>query len=153
MITIKRTTSDDKDFLTLVKLLDADLEGRYGELQKNFTPLNQLNASMNIVLAYDGPTAVACGALRAMEEAGTVEVKRMFVLQGWRGKGISKKILNELEKWAAEQGFATLRLETAKNQPEAIGLYESSGYERSEAYGPYKNIEISICMKKSLLKK
>jgi GNAT superfamily N-acetyltransferase len=150
MITLQRTEHDDRGFTALVELLDADLTERYRSYQKNFTPLNILDTAVKVVLAIDGAMAVGCGALRPMEEAGTAEVKRMFVLPAYRGKGISKKILQELEAWAVEEHFTAMRLETGKKQPEAIALYESSGYTRTEPYGAYKNIAEAICMRKTL---
>lgn len=150
MIDYRRTTSDNKDFLRLVELLDEDLTMRYQSYQENFTPLNKLDESVKVILAFDEATAVACRALRPMDEPGTVEVKRMFVQPAYRGKGISKKILKELEAWAVAEGFSAVRLETGRNQPEAISLYESSGYARTEPYGDYDKIEEAICMRKAL---
>src|SRR4051812_25371865 len=99
MITLKRAAYNDGDFLNLVTLLDDDLKDRYQSYQENFKTLNKLDTKVKVVLATDGETAVACGALRPMDEPGTVELKRMFVQPAYRGQGISKKILKELEAW------------------------------------------------------
>ena len=76
----------------------------------------------------------------------------MFVVPSFRNKGIGKMILQQLEQWAAEGGFIQAKLETGIKQPEAIAAYEKSGYTRIPNFGPYSNIEESICMAK-LLKK
>ena len=39
MINISRTTSTDKDFLALIKLLDADLKKRYPDIQDQYEEL------------------------------------------------------------------------------------------------------------------
>jgi putative acetyltransferase len=80
----------------------------------------------------------------------TLEIKRMFVLPEYRGKGIASKILSELERWASELNYIQTILETGINQPEAIALYKKSGHEITKNYGQYIGMENSICMKKIL---
>jgi len=67
-----------------------------------------------------------------------------------RGRGIAQMALAELEKWAAELGYKKCILETGKRQPEAIRLYEKSGYKIIPNYGEYLNIENSVCFEKEL---
>ena len=76
----------------------------------------------------------------------------MFVHLDYRGKGISKTVLNELEKWAQDNGFKKAILETGTKQFEAIGLYQKSGYKKIDNYGQYAGIETSVCMLKELSK-
>ena len=75
----------------------------------------------------------------------------MYVTEEQRRQGIALKILQALEKWATELGNTTCVLETGKNQPEAIRLYEKAGYRRIPNYGQYAMIENSVCMQKELL--
>lgn len=74
----------------------------------------------------------------------------MFVNKKYRGQGVSKKILTELETWAIELGFKFALLETGYKQKEAIGLYERFGYKKTDNYNQYIGIETSICMKKQI---
>ncbi len=74
----------------------------------------------------------------------------MFVRPEIRGKGIAFEILTELEKWATELNFTSSILETGYKQPEAIRLYEKSGYALIPNYGQYEGVENSVCMKKNL---
>ena len=73
----------------------------------------------------------------------------MFVLEEWRGRGYSRVVLGELERRAREMGYRAVRLETGLNQPEAIGLYERSGYHRIPVYGAYAGDPRSVCFEKS----
>ena len=148
-ITLKRTDSDDPDFLTLVNALDKDLEARYGEQQTFFNQFNKLTHINNVVVAYVDGTPAGCGAFKEFEP-GTVEIKRMFVAAEHRGKGIAMQIINELETWAAGLNYHACILETANKQPEAIKLYQKCGYGVTENYGVYVGVEISICMRKGL---
>ena len=74
----------------------------------------------------------------------------MYVKPAYRGHGISKLILSELEKWAAEMGFKNAVLETGRKHHEAIGLYKGTGYKEISNYGPYKHMPDSLCFGKAL---
>lgn len=80
----------------------------------------------------------------------TMEVKRMYTLDDYRGKGIATKVLAELEKWANELSFKKCILETGKKQPEAIRLYQKNGYKIIPNYGQYAQVENSLCFEKNL---
>jgi GNAT superfamily N-acetyltransferase len=74
----------------------------------------------------------------------------MYTLPDHRGKRIAAEILTELEHWARELNYTACILETGKKQPEAIRLYERSGYTLIPNYGQYAGVENSVCMKKVL---
>ena len=151
MIDIKRTDSNNNDFKYLISLLDNELHGRYGELQKFYDSHNIIESNNNVVIVNYNKIPVACGCFKKFESE-TVEIKRMFVHLDYRGKGISKTVLNELEKWAQDNGFKKAILETGTKQFEAIGLYQKSGYKKIDNYGQYAGIETSVCMLKELSK-
>lgn len=148
-IALKRTDSDDPDFLNLVKALDKDLDARYGEQQAFFNQFNKLTHIKNVVVAYADETPIGCAAFKEYEP-GVAEIKRMFVDSELRGRGIAAQILIELEKWAVELAYQTSILETGNKQQEAIRLYHKCGYEITENYGDYVGVDISICMKKDI---
>jgi len=151
MLKIIRTDSDNADFRELVRLLDADLAIRDGADHGFYAQFNKVDAIKNGVVAYRDEIAVGCGAFKKYDEE-SVEIKRMFVRPENRGQGIAVEVLKELEKWAGESGFEFAVLETGKKQPEAIRLYEKSGYALIPNYGQYEGIENSVCMKKSLIR-
>src|SRR5215213_8319874 len=150
MLKIIRTDSENGDFQALVRLLDADLAIRDGDLHGFYAQFNKIDAIKNAVVAYANETAVGCGAFKRFDDE-SVEIKRMFVRPENRGRRIAVEILTELENWARESGFACAVLETGKKQPEAVRLYEKSGYEMIPNYGQYAGMENSVCMKKSLV--
>lgn len=150
LISLKRTTSDDPDFISLVRHLDAELAIRDGEEHAFYHQFNKLVNIKHVVVAYHNGRAVGCGAIKPLEEK-VMEVKRMFVFSEERGKGIAPRILSELERWASELGATSCCLETGMKQPEAIALYQKSGYERIPNYGQYAGVENSLCFKKRLI--
>jgi len=142
-----RTDADHPDFCALVRLLDADLAVRDGEEHAFYAQYNHIVDIPNVVLAYDGESVAACGAFKKLDTY-TVEIKRMYTLPGYRGKGIAQEVLSRLEFWAKEMGFSRCILETGKKQPEAIRLYGKSGYSVIENYGQYAGVENSVCFEK-----
>ena len=62
----------------------------------------------------------------------------MYVRAGARRTGVARAVLAHLEATAAAAGADVLVLETGLRQPEAIRLYESSGYQRVAPFGYYK---------------
>ena len=149
MITIRRTDSENQDFIELVKHLDADLAERDGQDHAFYDQFNKIDKIKYVVIAYENNQPVGCGAIR--EHAPKImEVKRMYTLPASRGRGIASKVLTELEKWADELSYETCVLETGKKQPEAIGLYQKSGYKLIPNYGQYAGIENSVCFEKKI---
>lgn len=102
------------------------------------------------VVAYDGTEAVATGGLRRSEDDGTMEIKRMYVRPQWRGRGLSRVVLADLEQRARDLGATRIVLETGERQPEAIRLYETSGYTRIDGFGHYACSPMSVSFGKTL---
>jgi GNAT superfamily N-acetyltransferase len=89
------------------------------------------------VVGYLDTLPVAMGGIRRIDR-NTVEIKRMYVSPEARGRGFSRVVLAHLESLARDVGATRLLLETGPQQPEAMRLYETSGYERVEGFGHYK---------------
>jgi GNAT superfamily N-acetyltransferase len=99
---------------------------------------------------------VATGGWRSQDrndegnEDGDAELKRMFVVAEMRGRGLARRMLAALEENAREAGRVRMVLETGTQQPEAIALYTSSGYEPCAKFGYYRHHEESLCFAKPL---
>jgi len=142
------TTPDASE---LIRQLSAELAVRYDFADDGsglFSAADvQIPRAAFLVLRLDGQP-VGCGALRPMEEAGfedAAEIKRMYVAPGVRGRRLAAMILGELERLAREFGYARAVLETGDRNPEAIRLYERSGYQHIPPYGPYIGSARSVC--------
>ena len=149
MIKVIRTNSDHPDFISLVSLLDADLAKRDGDEHSFYAQFNKIDKIKHAVVVYEDEKPAACGAIKQYAE-DIMEVKRMYTLPVCRGKGIATAVLNELEKWAAELGYAKCILETGKRQPEAISLYTRNRYVLIPNYGQYAGVENSVCFEKAI---
>jgi GNAT superfamily N-acetyltransferase len=119
----------------------ADVDPTHPE---HFTPPDG-----TFLVARSNGRAVGCGGIRRVDER-TAEIKRMYVVPDHRGNGIARAVLAELERWAGAAGYERIILESGTAQPDACALYESSGYERIEPYGVWKDSPESICYDKYL---
>jgi GNAT superfamily N-acetyltransferase len=149
MVKIVRTSSENKDFIDLVKLLDADLAERDGNDHAFYHQFNKIGVIKHVVVLYENQKPLGCGAIKEFDSTA-MEIKRMYTSPESRGKGIATKILSELEKWTKELSYEKCVLETGKRQPEAIQLYTKSGYKMIPNYGRYKGVANSICFEKKL---
>lgn len=152
-MTIHITTEDASSAIAaeLITELSADLSARYGDDGgADFDPASVRVPRAAFVVAWLDDKAVGCGALRPTDDDTIIELKRVYVRPSERGKGISRQIMGKLEALARDFGYTKVILETGIYQPEAIGLYESLGYERTECHPPYSSDPLSVCFQKSL---
>lgn len=119
----------------------ADLRARYGG-QGDDTPVTPMDFDPpdgGFLIAYLDGVPAGCGGWRTLAEDETAaEIKRMFVLPDYRNKGVASALLAAIEDSAHTAGKQRTVLETGEGQPEAIALYEKSGYERIANFGYYK---------------
>jgi putative acetyltransferase len=149
MFTITRTKSSNPTFKKLVKELDSYLAIVDGDDHAFYSQYNKLDSIKHVLLVYSGDTAIACGAIKEYN-SDTVEVKRMFTLPSFRGKGVAQQLLTELEIWARELGYKKVQLETGVRQTEAVALYVKCKYSKIPNYGQYEGLADSICFGKTL---
>jgi putative acetyltransferase len=144
---IKKTTAASPEVNSLSDELHKYLEAIYGNgIIEDFIDENEL--MLIFYIAYDEKgTAISCGALKHFDDS-TAEIKRMYVKPQFRGRGISKLILKQLESYAEELNYQRLVLETGLKQPEAMSLYSKFGYKPLKCYGRHSNDPDSRCFEK-----
>jgi len=150
LLRIEQVEFLDADAQTLVAEVQAEYVTRYGGPDKTpidatvFTP-----PAGDFFVGYLDNVPVAMGGWRFrpdVERLGgrrLAEVKRMYVAPTGRRRGLVRALLMHLERTAAEAGADVMILETGLEQPEAIALYESEGYELVEKFGYYAESPIS----------
>ena len=157
MLQIERVGFGHPDALLLIEAVQEEYVVRYGG--RDDTPLDPLMfepPAGSFYVGYVDGVPVVSGAWRRrgdVEVEGcreSAEVKRMYVAPEVRGRGLARDMLAHLERTAAEAGARVMVLETGAAQPEAIALYESSGYTRIESFGHYRWSPQNRCFGKSL---
>ena len=141
---------DQPDIVALIDALDAYQGALYPAESNYHLSVEALKAS-NVLFAVvrdDAGVVIGCGAVVLFDDYG--ELKRMFVPQAQRGRGVAKAIITYLEAHAVQRNCQLLRLETGIHQPEALSLYASAGYERRGSYGDYPDDPLSVFMEKAI---
>lgn len=93
------------------------------------------------LLAVQDGHIVGCGGIRQAEPPapnGAAEVKRMYVADGARRRGIAQQILTALENEARRFGYQQIILDVGGKQSAAHALYEKQGYHRIPGFTIYR---------------
>lgn len=148
LLTVAAEDPNSEAAAHLIRQLSASLAELYGDDGSgNFAPADVCVPRSAFVIARWKGEPVGCGAIRPLEEE-IAEIKRMYVLPEGRRRGIGRRVMEELERLAGEFGYRAIWLETGLQQPDAIALYERSGYRRRACYGPYVDDPRSVCFEK-----
>ena len=135
--TIVMERPDTPDVQLLIEELESHLAPFYPATSRHGYSVEKLirQGVAFFVTRHDNVPA-GCGGVQFYDgEYG--ELKRMFVRPQFRGLGLAKLMLNQLEQYTLEHGIHVLRLETGIHQTEAIGLYEAMGYRSIPPFGEY----------------
>ena len=148
---IKQVSPYDVQVSAFIDQLDRYQSSLY-PAESNHLDSRDTLADKNCMLlgAYDNEgNLLGIGAAKIVGEFG--ELKRFYVADAARGKGVAEKILKELEVWLRRNGIERSCLETGIHQPAALKFYERLGYEVCGPFGEYKPDPLSVFMSKELV--
>jgi GNAT superfamily N-acetyltransferase len=139
VLTFDRVQPDDPDVLVLfdpfIREADGPLDVELDiEAEIAAGPPRDLAPPGGVLLLArvdDEPAGL--GGVRHLETE-VAEVKTMYVDPGYRGKGLARAILAELEAIAREHGCRATRLDTSDYLSGAVALYRAAGYREVPAY-------------------
>jgi GNAT superfamily N-acetyltransferase len=133
----------------LIAELQQEYVHRYGGVDT--TPVDPAEFAPSngyFVIAWLADTPVGCGGWRAHALPGKVhpvaEIKRMYVIAAARKRGVARLIIADLERTARSAGHPQIILETGDQQPEAVALYEATGFTPIAPFGLYRD-EAGAC--------
>lgn len=139
-----------------VQLLVAEVQQeyvrRYGKADGSPIDAPEFDPPNGVfVIACVDDRPAAMGGWRTITDLGSAaEIRRMYVSPGFRGLGLARAVLNELETTARAAGRRRMVLETGLPQPEALALYRSSGYRDVAPFGHYAGSPLSVPLGKLL---
>lgn len=145
---------DDKSVRELFAEIDRLMNTLYPIASDQSLALEELNQpNVRAVGLRNEEGIVACGAIvKQFDKTLYGEIKRLYVKPQYRGKGLSKRIMQILLHYAGDAQIPLIRLETGVKQEQAINLYESLGFDRCERFGLYRDNPLSVFMSLSLNK-
>jgi len=151
-LTIRRESIESHEASGLIAALNAELAHRYPEPGASHFRLEASEVAPGrgaFLIARSERTPVGCGAIRRLD-AGTAEIKRMYVLPNHRGRGVGRELLQHLEAIARELGAQRIVLASGVRQPESLALYKHCGFAEIPLFGEYLDSPLSVCMEKHL---
>ncbi|MBV9537470.1 MAG: GNAT family N-acetyltransferase [Acidisphaera sp.] len=153
-IVIERVTEPTEEVRLLIGELEAVLSAEYPPEQRHGLPLDVIfRPHIRFFVARSGGEPAGCGGVALFDTLA--EVKRMYVREAMRGRGIAPALLARIEHAAREAGHTTLRLETGDKQHAAMAFYRRSGFLVCDPFGEYRwkpphTIATSVFMEKPL---
>jgi len=137
----------------LVAASDAYYDGLYPAESTHLEDIDDLQKpnALFIGCRCDGELAASAAAKQMEDDDSYAEIKRVFVLDQFRGHGLSAKLMIFLENELQRRGVNLFRLETGVHQPEALGLYRKLGYRERGPFGAYRPDPLSVFMEKRVV--
>lgn len=140
---IKSTSVCDEQVLQLFSEHDDFMLDFLGEDKVYYTRYDEHEHLEKVWSAYVDDSLVGCVAYRE-KGPGIGEVKRLFIKEEFRGRGLSKELLGIAEDYAREQGCRTLFLDTRITLEPAVTMYRKAGFEIVFQQGLYVQMEKSL---------
>lgn len=124
------------DVRALIGELDRILSAEYTPEQRHGLVLDEIfKPDIRFFLARSNGIPVGCGGVAFFGDFA--EVKRMYVRDVARGRGVAQALLARIESEARDTGFAWLKLETGVRQVAALRFYRRAGFRDCAAFGAY----------------
>jgi putative acetyltransferase len=149
-VVIRQEDPVQPDVVELLHHGEAFSASLYPPESNHHLPLDSLREpEVRFLVARDAEgNALATGAVVLHD--GWAEIKRMWVEEAARGRGIARQILEALIAAADRAGVEMLRLETGVASHAALALYEKTGFKRCEPFANYRPDPLSVFMERSL---
>jgi GNAT superfamily N-acetyltransferase len=125
--------ADEEPGATLVQGMRDEIAALYGGLDLDGPDMPRAGPGElgppggTFVVGFEDGEPVCCGGLKRLPD-GACEIKKMFVAEAARGRGVARALLEELERRARELGYEVARLDTGPRQVRARRMYERAGY-------------------------
>ena len=98
----------------------------------------------HFLVVLDDDQVIGSGAIRKFDKE-TAELKRMWLLESYHGKGIGYQVIGQLFEFAHSKRYKRIILQTSPEQTRAIAFYKRLGFEEIECYNG-KTDEISMAL-------
>jgi GNAT superfamily N-acetyltransferase len=135
-VEIAECLPSDPDAARLLRAFHAEQLHRYGFADPaGLTSAEYTTPNGIFAVVYHSAVPAGCGGYRWFDKGtGTVEIKRIYMVQALRGLGAGRALLSWLERHAVAAGARQAILETGVRNTAALGLFTSVGYRPVDRY-------------------
>ena len=131
-VTVVVERADAEVSLGLQEAFFADIASRYPgwapASSQSVQPTDLAPPNGVWLVAYLDRRAVGCGGLQRLD-IDTAQIRRLFLDESARGRGIGRRLLAELESHARRLGYRRVRLTTGDSQAEALRMFRTTDYQ------------------------
>jgi putative acetyltransferase len=139
LVEIERVPAVTAEVRILIDKLDRELSENYSREQRHGLALDAIfQPHIRFFVARVKEEAVGCGGVALFQTFA--EVKRMYVRNELRGRGIADAVIARLAAEALDAGLTVLRLETGTRSIAAIQFYRRCGFQPCGAFEPYSSM-------------
>ena len=127
--------------LKYVEWLNHDLTFQNIDDELNNFPKKYSEPDGSFLIAKDIEQVVGCVGFWKLENS-ICEMKRLYVMDNYRGKGIGKILVRKIIEEAVQKKFELMRLDTINTMKAALDIYYQFGFYEIPAYyyNPHDNI-------------
>ena len=146
---LKKVSPHDPEVFQLIEKLNEHNLAHYPPELCHLDPPEVLAKDNCIMIGcYQREAICGIGAVKLFDDYG--EIKRMFVSDEYRGRGVATSILHELIEIVKSQKLPYVRLETGKKFAAAVSLYEKHGFKICQPFGQYRFEPHCTCMEMAI---
>ena len=104
------------------------------------------NGGLFLAALNDG-SLIGSGAIRKLDTT-TAELKRIWLLEAYHGRGIGYKLVTLLFNFAHDRAYQVVRLQTSPQQMRALAFYKKIGFKEILCYNDDKEaVSMEIALK------
>ena len=122
--------ADEAWFIDAV-LRHQSLDDELNALPKTYGP-----PQGRVLLAHHNGEIAGGAAYHKLSDS-ICEMKRMFVFDRFRGKGLGRRLCDAIVASARQDGYRLMQLDTSRKLTEAITMYKSIGFQECPPYREY----------------
>ena len=82
---------------------------------------------------FDGENVIGTAAVRALDSR-RCELKSLYLLEAYHGKGYGRMLLETALAYAEQAGFSQMYLDSLSTSTKALALYRKAGFADTEPY-------------------
>ncbi|MCK5449339.1 GNAT family N-acetyltransferase [Candidatus Pacearchaeota archaeon] len=135
---IRKYTKGDKK--EIIPMISGILKEIFNGDPAEFKILREFNVTKNYIhyiVIIIGEKIVGIGALKKLT-GKKVRIKRLYVMEDYRRRGIAQKILDELIQFAKEQNFKEILFKTYPIMENARKFHKRNGFVETKNKDPYQ---------------